>query len=276
MVQKVCATTRNSLDSIFISAFIGLNAVAIYNNYYTILNAIVGVMSIFSSAITAGIGNSIVTETIDKNYKDMNKFNFIYMWIAGWCTICLVCLYQPFMELWMGQEYMFPLSMVILFCIYFYALEIGVVRGAYSDAKGLWWENRYRAIAETITNIALNWILVNIFGIYGIIIATLISLLIVNFAYGSQILFKYYFTNKKFIDFFKAHGIYALVTSILSLVTYYICSFIKIDGILELIAKGTICIVIPNILYFLIYRKTAIFQEALNFIKNYISKIKNT
>ena len=112
--------------------------VAIYSNYYSIINAIVGLMSIFSSSIVAGIGNSIVTENEEKNYKDMKKINYIYMWLAGLCTICLACLYQPFMKLWMGKEYMFHYSVVILLCIYFYSLEIGVIRGAYSDAKGLW------------------------------------------------------------------------------------------------------------------------------------------
>ena len=36
MVYKICSTTRNSLDSVFISSMVGLVAVAIYSNYYTI------------------------------------------------------------------------------------------------------------------------------------------------------------------------------------------------------------------------------------------------
>ena len=107
MIQKICGTTRNSLDSIFYISFLGLNMVAIYSNYYSIMTAIIGVMNIISTAIVPSIGNSIVTESVDKNYNDMNKFNFIYMWISGWCTICLACLFQPFMKIWMGEEYMF-------------------------------------------------------------------------------------------------------------------------------------------------------------------------
>ena len=51
MIQKICSTTRNSLDSLFISAFLGLNMVALYSNYYTIMNAIIGIMSIITSSI---------------------------------------------------------------------------------------------------------------------------------------------------------------------------------------------------------------------------------
>ena len=50
-------------------------------------------------ACTAGIGNSLVVETKEKNFKDLKKFSFIICWIAGICTVCLLCLYQPFMWL---------------------------------------------------------------------------------------------------------------------------------------------------------------------------------
>lgn len=266
IINKICQTTRNSLDSIFLSAFLGLNIVAIYNNYYSILNSIIIILGIISTAILSSIGNSIVVEDVKKNYKDLRKFNFIYMWIAGWATICLLCLYQPFMNIWMGEEYMFPFSIVILFCIYFYALEMGVIRGAYSDAVGLWWENRYRAIIETISNIILNWILGKIWGVYGIIFGTLISLLIINFGFGSQILYKYYFKTENVVQYFKSHALYAVVTFFIGFFTYKICSFVKVSGIKELIIKVMICIVIPSILYLLVYFKTQRFKEAQKFL----------
>lgn len=276
MIQRICATTRNSLDSIFISAFIGLNAVAIYTNYYSIINAIVGILGIITSAITAGIGNSIVLESEEKNYRDMNKFNFIYMWISGWCTVCLASLFQPFMKIWMGDNYMFGYEMVILLCIYFYSMEMGVIRGAYSDAKGLWWENRYRAILESVVNIILNIVLVNWLGIYGVVLGTNISLLIINFGYGSQILFNYYFTKEKVSEYFKSHAIYAMVTVFISIITVKLCSFINIEGIFNFIIKLCICFLIPNILYFVIYRKSKQFYEAKNFIFNNILNKKGS
>ena len=250
--------------------------VAMYSNYYSIMHAIIGIMSIITSSIIAGIGNSIVTESEQKNYKDMNKFNFIYMWLSGWCTICLACLFQPFMKLWMGEQYMFSYGVVVLFCMYFYGLKMGDIRAAYSDAKGLWYENRYRAIAESIANIILNLLLVKLLGIYGIILGTLISLLIINFGYGSQILFKYYFKNEKISDYFKNHGRYALITSIICVITYFICSFIRFEGIMEISLKAIICLVIPNVLYLIMYFKTEVFKESTIILKNIKNKIRHS
>lgn len=275
MIQRICVVTRNSLDSIFISAFLGLNLVAIYNNYYSIISALVSIMGIFTSAITAGIGHSIVTESENKNYNDMNKFIFIYMIIVGYATVCLSTLFQPFMELWMGNKYMLDSTTVILLCIYFYALEIGVIRGAYSDAKGLWWENRYRAIIETICNIILNVLLVNWLGINGVIIGTLLSLIIINFGYGSQILFKYYFKNEKSNEYYLSHLKYALVTLIACLTSYFICKYVNISIYVNLIIRLLISLSVATIVYLAIYRKDKNYKESKKLINKIIKMILN-
>ncbi len=92
-------------------------------------------------------------------------------------------------------------------------------------------ENRYRAIVESLANIILNIILGKIFGIAGIIAGTLISLLIINFGYGSQILFEFYFGKDRIIEYFKSNIIYALVTFVISIVTGLICYSVGLDGI---------------------------------------------
>ena len=274
MVYKICSTTRNSLDSVFISSMVGLVAVAIYSNYYTIMAAVISVMGIFSSSLTASVGNSIVTESEEKNYRDMNKFNFMYMWLSGWLTVCLACLYQPLMKLWMGEENMFPFEIAILFCIYFYTLKMGDIRALYSDAKGLWYENRFRTIAESILNIVLNAVSGYFFGVPGIIIATLISLFIFGFVCSARILFKHYFVHYKVSKFYLQHAIYALATIVVGAVTYFVCSLISLDGIWDLVAKTAICVGLPNLIYLIIYRNTKIYQESAKFIKRFLPNNK--
>ena len=266
MIDKVCQTSRNSLDSIFISYFLGLNLVAVYNNYYTIFNAVVGLMAIFSSSILPGIGNSIVEESVKKNYLDMNKFNFIYMWISGIATVMLLCLYQPFMKLWMGEKMLLKFSSVILISLYFYILKMGDIRGTYSDAIGLWWENRYRAIGETLTNIVLNYLLGKMFGINGIILATLISLFTINFMYGSSILFKKYFGSKRFLKYLSSQLRYFLATSIAAFLSFSICELVPLNGLYEIVVRFIVSFFITNVVYILLYNKTKNYLNAQSFI----------
>ena len=45
-------------------------------------------------------------------------------------------------------------------------------------------------------------------------------------------------------------------------VTYIICEMLE-GGITGLIARMVVCVVVPNILYWLIYRRTEIYEETM-------------
>ena len=272
VVSKVCTVTRNAFDSIFISAYLGLTETAMYNNYYHILSSVTGFMAIFIASVTAGAGNSVAMDSREKNYQDMNRMNFSYMWLGGWCTICLLCLYQPFMKLWMGEKLLLPFSVVLLFCAYFYVLKMGDVRSIYVSASGIWWQIRYRAIAEAVANILLNWLLGKYYGIHGIVAATLISLFFINFCWGSQLIFQHFFVGISPKDYYIRHLFYFLVTCLIGGVTWFCCSAIPAEGVFGLFQKTVVCVLLPNVLYFLIYFKTKYYKESVPWLIERVKK----
>lgn len=271
-ISKVSGVSRNAFDSIFISMFLGLADTAMYNNYYYIMNAISGVMMIITSSIMAGIGNSVATDTVENNYQNMKKMNFLYMWLSGWCTVCLLCLYQPFMKLWMGEKLMFPFGTVILLCSYFYLLKTGSIRFIYAETNGIWWESRYRAILEAVSNIILNYVLGKYFGVNGIIIATLLSLFFINFIYGSQIVFKYYFGKEKIKEYYNTNIKYAAATVFAAAVTFVLCSRISWEGLIGLFLKAVICVIVPNLLYWLCYHNCCEYKTAVRWLGSKLSE----
>lgn len=271
-LKKFCNTMRNSMDNIFISSYIGLGAVAIYSNYYLILSSVHTLMTVIVASMNAGLGNSIVTETVEKNHKDMLKFIFMYSWISAIGTTCMLCLYQPFMQLWAGKTLMFNTPTVVLLCLYFYELTMGDIRAAYSEAAGLWWEDRYRATAEAIGNILLNWLLVIKFGIYGIIAATVITIFVFNFIFSSKILYKYYFKNISMKIFFVSHGKYFISTVISAIICYYLCSFIHTISISTLLLRGFLCVTITSGLFYIFFHKNNEYKESIRTIKKILYK----
>lgn len=66
VIFKICYVSRNAFDSIFISMFLGLADTAIYNNYYYIMNAVVGITSVLTSSVLAGAGNSVASDSVEK------------------------------------------------------------------------------------------------------------------------------------------------------------------------------------------------------------------
>lgn len=260
VVAKVGGVSRNAFDSIFISAFLGLVDVAIYDNYYYISNSVTAIMVLIINSITAGIGNSIVTESKEKNYQTMKKLNFLYMWIAGWCTTCLLCLYQPFMKIWAGSDLLLPVQSMVLFCVYFYALKLGDIQSVYMTTAGLFYEFRFCAILQAILNIVLNYFLVQYMGINGIVLATVISILAVDFAYGNQIVFRFYFKNKKQREYYFDHLKYFLATFVACMATYFLCTNFNI------VLRALICIIVPNVIYIALYHRMNLYQIAIDWI----------
>lgn len=268
IVAKIGGVSRNAFDSIFISMFLGLAEVAMYNNYYYILNAITSFMLLVISSINASVGNSVASESVEKNYADLTKINFLYMWIAGWCSTCLLCLYQPFMKIWVGEELMFPMLSVILFCVYFYSLKLGDVQSSYMIAAGLFYEFRTCAIVQAIMNIILNYVLGKFFGVNGIIVATVCSILFVDFVFGNRVVFKYYFKNGKEGQYYKLHLLYFVVSLAICGLTYVACY--RLGFILRMV----VCVFVPNILYILIYHRSKNYKDAIPWILS-VFKLNN-
>ena len=253
MVEKICGTTRNSFDSICISAFIGLSATAVYDNYYYIIMALNTLFYTVLNAVQPGVGNSIVLYDEEKNLDDMRHMNFGYMVISGWAFISLICLYQPFMILWVGKEYLLPVSSVLLFTVYFYVLRMGDIRSVYAQAKGLWFENRYFAITESVLNLVLNIVLARFFGINGVIAATIIALFGINFCLSSGVVYKYYFGPEKLGRYFLQHLRNVMVTAVVAVITIGVCLKVEDEGIALLLIRALICGIVPGLLYALAY-----------------------
>ena len=177
---KFGGVITNSADTVVISSFLGLTVLAVYQNYYFIMNSICGFIGVIFASVTAGIGNSLATENIEKNYRDFKIFSFLICFVLCICCNCFIALYQPFMEMWVGKDLMLPFVFVILFCILFYFLELAMVWATIKDAAGLWHSDRFRPLIGALVNLVLNIFLVQSIGLYGIILSTVLSYLFVS------------------------------------------------------------------------------------------------
>lgn len=267
MIQKICQTSRNSMDNIIVSAYIGLTMVTIYGNYYSIMYAARTLIYCVAKAMSASVGNQIVTTNSEKNHSDMLTFNFLYMWLAAIATSCMLNLYQPFMRLWVGNNLLLPDHISMMFCIYFYSLCTLDIISVYATGVGLWWEGRYQSIAEVITNVVLNILLGKYFGVFGIVLATIISIIFIDFIYGSTIIYNNYFKTNKIRTFYCEHLKYAGATLFMAVISYTICGKISENGILGIILKGICTLFISNLCLLLIHCRSKAFKNALQFVK---------
>ena len=267
MLTRICQVCRNSFDSIIISAFLGLSLLGKYQNYYYVMNTIIGFLGIVTSAVVAGIGNDIVTKSKEENYRRCKIFMSGYTTLATWCTICLLCLYQPFMKIWVSENNMFPFELVVLMCLYFYFLKVGDIVAVYKDATGIYWEDRARPIVESVANLIMNIIFVKTMGVYGVVISTIVSILFINIPWSTHILFKIYFKIPE-KEYYLKLSKYFLQMCITGGITLFITNRIYFyDDIISFVIQSFVCALLTFILLLIFNYKNKEFRQFAELIK---------
>lgn len=266
--SKLGGIIVNSADTIVISAFLGLSILGVYNNYYYIMNAVLGFVTVIFTACTAGIGNSLIVDTEEKNLKDLNKLTFLIAWIGCFCCSCFLCLYQPFMKIWVGEQYLLSFDCVVCFVIYFYIRILNQVLIVYKDAAGMWHEDRFRPLCTALANLIMNVVLVQFIGIYGVLLSTVLSTLFIGMPWVIHNLFTVVFKCGR-REYIRNILLYTVATVFLCVVTYLSYSFIPISNDIFLIIIGLLfsCI-IPNVAFVLIFKKAAVFRDMIILIDN--------
>ena len=275
ITNKIGGTILRSADSVVISSFLGLSILAVYQNYYFILTAIISIFSIVFESCVAGVGNSLIVETSKKNYEDLKTVTYIVGILICISCACFVALYQPFMIIWVGKKYLMEFPMVICLIIYFFLYEIDQLVGLYKDAAGIWYSDRYRTVISAISNLVLNIILVQYIGLYGILLSTILALLIIDLPWLLRNVFKTIFLNqslKGYIVELLKIVIYAFASSV---ITYVVCANIMFDGIFGLIIKLVIAVIISCGVFCIADFRSTQFQKSKRVLLSMLKKQKN-
>ena len=223
MGHKVAGMIINSVDSIFISMFMGLEMVAIYNNYFYIITALSGIFLMLTSGLNAIIGNYLIEESQSKVQKLFNTLHYIVSLLICFCCTNLLVLMQPFMDVWVGNMKL-SFSSVILFSIYFFVVKIRTISILFKDSAGLWERDLIKAWLQIIINLVIDiWLLTSI-GINGAIISTIVSM-IFAFIYETYVIFKYCLKSSS-KRYFKMTGVYGVLTTISCVSAYIVCDFL--------------------------------------------------
>lgn len=275
LFQRISDALTVSVNNLVVSSFLGLHVLAIYNNYYYIILAIFSLLGIINNAMIPSIGNSCVTQSLEQNFASFQKFNFMYMWIVAWGSAALLCLYQPFMELWVGIKLMLPMYLVALLVTYFFIYQWMAMFSTYLSATGFWWKARYVPLTAAIVNLITNLVLVRIIGLSGVIVSGIITVLLV-YDVGYFIVIVHLHFNKKgeSIQLVLKQVYYLMITIVICIFTYFIAIYISPHDLLAcLIVRTLVCIFVPNIGMMLFYNHLQEYQFSIKFLESIYANI---
>lgn len=276
ITNKIGSVILRSADTIVISMFLGLRILAIYQNYYFILVSVTSIFSMIFEACLAGIGNSLIVEKKEKNYSDFKTMTFIISWLIAICCCCFVTLYQPFIALWVGKNHLMDYPLVICMVVYFFVYEVDALLSTYKDAAGIWYSDRYRPLITAIINLIMNVILVQVIGLYGILLSTIVSLVFIGIPWLLHNIFNFLFKGESIIKYVLYLLKFAVLTYISSYITILMTNFVNGNIIIVLFIRGIFAIIIPNIIMFPFFYKSSEFKRIEKILKNLIGRKNNS
>ncbi len=265
--SKLSATVFDSADTLVISSFMGLAVLAVYQNYYFIITALRMILVVILNACMAGVGNKMVMESKEANYRDLERISLLFSWILGVSTSMLLCVYQPFMNVWMGEENMLAIGLVFCFAVYYYSMGANKLINMFKDAAGIWRIDRWRPMTAALVNLGLNLATVRWLGLYGVLLSSVFSIVVVQIPWLFHNLFQEVFPRQymgRYIRLFCGLTAVALVSCGAS---WFLCGLYTLNVWPALLLNAAVSFVVPNLFYFAVYGRNPVFRESLSHLK---------
>ncbi len=265
--HKIGTFIVSGTDNIIISKYLGLVTVGLYSNYYMIINAVQTVINHIIQATRASVGNLLVTESKTKQFDIFNKIRFVNFWISCFSSICIFVIMDSFITIWIGYKFVLPTKVLLVLVINFFIVLSRSTYGAFKEAAGIFYEDRFVPIIESLLNIVLSIIFVKKFGLMGVFMGTIASGLVLwCYSYPKYVYNKLF--GRKISDYIKETIYYFIIFILIAGFTYSLAILISFDNVyLQFISNVLIALIVPNVIMLLLFSKDENFKYFINMLK---------
>ncbi|AFV05133.1 polysaccharide transport protein, putative [Dehalobacter sp. CF] len=180
LLLQLSVSLNLSVPIVIVSIFCSLKMASVYSIYSMIFVGLIGIISVFTSGVTASFGNIVA----NKEYKVLGKvhsqFELSIFAITGFLYACTLILINSFISIYTQGvtdiNYLNP-TYGILFVVWGILHNIRIPYTALVNANGLYRETRKVNILQILILIVLSIILVQFFQIIGVLIALIVAAL---------------------------------------------------------------------------------------------------
>ena len=175
---QVLTAIQNGAPVVISTFFTNLKTVSVYSIYNMVMHGINGVLSIFTSGLSASFGDVIArkeTATLQKSYRE---FEFAYYTLITVIYSVSMVMILPFVRIYTAgvtdTNYILP-EIAFLIVLNGLLYNIKTPQGMLVISAGLYKETRLQTTIQALIIVILGIILAPIFGLSGILIASCVS-----------------------------------------------------------------------------------------------------
>ena len=204
-VSRISHVALNSTDNIIISTMLGTVCVGQLSNYTFIADSLTGILCLITAALTPSLGNYFVEKSREESYSLFRSLTYANLWLYALATAAMLTLFNPFVTVWLhNPDYLLSAACAVAISLNFFVAGYMTTLFTFRSSLGLFSQGWFRPIVVSVLNIGLSVLLAFLWrdatflgtgdwGLFGVLIATTLSRLLVNVWYDPIIIHRYGF-----------------------------------------------------------------------------------
>lgn len=266
VIHKIGDASVHQTDNIVISLFVNTKSVGLISNYIMLNTMIAKFTDTIFNSFSAGLGNLVATESLDKQKKILDLYNFIGFWIYGFVVTAFITLVQPFISIWIGADMKVDNLTMVLYFITIYLAGQSLTIYNFKVAAGIFNEDKWVAFVQAIVNLVISIMAVKIIGLPGVYIGTIVQRSIV-IVIRPLIVYKNHFKNFTIEYFVKFiwNGISVIIACFIMVIISNSINFQ--NSMMNFMVLMFLTLIIPNLVFLITHFKSKELVEVVIRIK---------
>lgn len=255
---QILGSIHSGAPIVIATIFTNLKLVSVYSIYNMVFVGLSGILSIFTSGLSASFGDVIARKEIQTLQKSYNEFEYSYYMIIAWAYSTTLILIMPFINVYTtginDTEYYFPI-LGFLFTLNGLLYNLKTPQGMLVISAGMFKETRIQTTIQGLIVVIGSIIFVQFWGLSGILIGLCLS----NLYRTIDLLF---FVPRNITKLSPLPSVFRMIRVILTIsVCYLPFNYIElspntlIDWLIEAIFVASYCFMVTILVNFIIERK---------------------
>ena len=219
-VHKIGTFVLTQSSPIIIYAYTTLATVTYYGNYLLIITGVQQLMSAIFNSLTAGVGNLVVKSDSKKIWAVFDELFSIRFYISAVICFVIFQVASYFITAWIGVEYVMSNTTLLLMVVTLFINLTRYTVETFINAYGLY-QDIYAPAIEAALNIGLSIFFGFLWGLNGILLGVVVSLIVIVLFWKPYFLF-----TRALCGYLKSYILIYLKHLFLFCVSCFICQYI--------------------------------------------------
>lgn len=203
----------NTIDSVVISAFIGVIVLGKFSNYTSIMGAMITVLTLFFYPLSSVVGHALVSMAEEQSRKYYYFFYGLNYALGVVACLGYYAVIDDMITVFYGANLILEDEIAIVITVDYFIQFMRTSTMMFRNSSGVFYYDRWKPLFEGVSNVVFSILLVKKIGVVGVIVATIFTNLLICDIIEPFVVFKhclntspkrFYISNYLYIALFTA------------------------------------------------------------------------